>query len=59
MTPAANYAGARLCAADAIPDGGAREVYVGPQDDPLHVVLFRRARRLSPIATNVRISCCR
>lgn len=42
MTPAENYAGAKLCAADAIPDGGAREVYAGPHDDPLHVVLFRQ-----------------
>ena len=42
MTPAAAYAGASLCAADAVPDGGAREMFVGPQDDPLHVVLFRR-----------------
>ena len=42
MTPASNYAGAALCAPDAIPDGGAREVFVGPQDDPLHVVLFRK-----------------
>jgi nitrite reductase/ring-hydroxylating ferredoxin subunit len=41
MTPAATYAGATLCASDAVPDGGAREVFVGPQDDPLHVVLFK------------------
>jgi nitrite reductase/ring-hydroxylating ferredoxin subunit len=46
MTPAVRYAGARLCAADAIPDGGAREVFVGPQDDPLHVVLFRRGESI-------------
>ena len=42
MTPAASYAGATLCSSDAIPDGGAREIFVGPQDDPLHVVLFKR-----------------
>lgn len=42
MTPAENYAGAQLCAASAVPDGGAREMFVGPQDDPLHVVLFRQ-----------------
>ena len=42
MIPAENYAGAPLCGASAIPDGGAREIFVGPQDDPLHVVLFRQ-----------------
>lgn len=41
MKPAPSYAGVTLCPADAIPEGGAREVWVGPRDDPLHVVLFR------------------
>ena len=36
------FAGAALCQVDAIPDGGAREVFVGPRDEPLHVVLFRQ-----------------
>lgn len=46
MTPAVAYAGATLCAADAIPEGGAREVFVGPPDDALHVVLFKRGGRV-------------
>ncbi len=46
MTPAGHYGGAPLCAADAVPDGGAREIFVGPQDDPLHVVLFRRGESI-------------
>lgn len=42
MSDMTALAGAQLCAADAIPDGGAREVFVGPTDDPLHLVLFRQ-----------------
>jgi nitrite reductase/ring-hydroxylating ferredoxin subunit len=45
-TPDANspatLAGTRLFALDAIPNGGAREAFVGPLDDPLHIVVFRQ-----------------
>jgi nitrite reductase/ring-hydroxylating ferredoxin subunit len=44
--PASGFAGARLCSADAIPDGGAREVFVGPREEPLHVVLFRQGETI-------------
>ena len=39
-------AGTAICAADAIPDGGAREVFVGPRDEPLHIVLFRQGEKI-------------
>jgi nitrite reductase/ring-hydroxylating ferredoxin subunit len=42
----ADLAGSRLCAFDAIPDGGAREVFIGPRDDPLHVVVFRQGEKV-------------
>jgi len=32
----------RLCAVEDIKDGGAREVFAGPKDEPLHIVLFRQ-----------------
>ena len=36
----------RLCAVTDIPDGGARELFVGPREDPLHVVMFRQSEHV-------------
>jgi len=40
------HAGQTLCPVDAIPDNGARELFLGPRDDPFHIVLFRQAERV-------------
>ena len=35
-----------LCTLDDIPDGKAREFFVGPHEDPFHLVVFRRGERV-------------